>query len=238
MAGVEGTTLAAPADVDAPSVRMAVLTADGEVRLEERPLPPPGPGEMRLRLRCAGLCGTDLWKLRHKTAPAGTVLGHEIVGTVEAKGDGVVGFAVGDRVVAPHHVACGVCAFCRAGSEPMCAAFRENQFRPGGFSERLTLGERAVRLATFGLPASLADEAAVFLEPAACVLRGLRRVPDLAAGSTAAVLGAGSMGLLHLLVLRAALPGVRVLVVDPLADRRELALTLGADVVATPGESA
>jgi L-iditol 2-dehydrogenase len=93
--------------------------AEGGVRLETRPRPVPGPGEMLLRLRCAGLCGTDLFKLRYGTAPLGSVLGHEVVGTVEILGEGVAGFAPGDRVVVPHHAACGECDLCRRGSEPL-----------------------------------------------------------------------------------------------------------------------
>lgn len=213
----------------------------GAVRIETRPRPVPGPGEMLVRLRFAGLCGTDLFKLRHATAEAGSVLGHEIVGTVEALGEDTLGFEPGDRVVVPHHVACGVCDLCRRGSETLCPAFRENLLVPGGFSEHVLVRERAVRLAAFGLPPHVPDEAAVFLEPAACVLRGIRqsRLTETPAapmpGSTAAVVGGGSMGLLHLLVLKAVRPGLRVAVSDPLEERLELARELGAEAAVPPG---
>lgn len=225
-----------------PTARLTSVAAcagDGTVRLELRPTPEPGPGELRLRLRCAGLCGTDLFKLHAGTALAGSVLGHEVVGVVDALGHGVVGFETGDRVVVPHHVACGKCAYCRRGSEPLCPAFRENLLAPGGFSERLLVREPAVRLATYGLPDHLPDEAAVFLEPAACVLRGLRhaRLPEVTSNDgCVAVLGGGSMGLLHLLVLRALHPHLRVVVSDPLQERRDLARRLGAAGAAAPGE--
>jgi L-iditol 2-dehydrogenase len=228
-------TLAPPGTT---SMTVAVA-AEGAVLLESRPRPAPGPGEILLRLRCAGLCGTDLFKLRHDLAQPGSVLGHEVVGTVAALGLGAMGFAVGDRVVVPHHVACGECALCRRGNEPLCPAFRENLLVPGGFSEWVLVRARAVREAAFGLPPHLPDEAAVFLEPAACVLRGLRHA-QLAetAGSPdgcAAVLGAGSMGLLHLLVLKAVHPALRIVVCDPLEERRDLALRLGADAAKPPG---
>jgi len=224
---------------------VAACAGGGSVRLETRPMPQAGPGEILLRLRQAGLCGTDLYKLSHGTAAPGTVLGHEVVGTVETVGPGVTesaGIAPGDRVVVPHHVACGECALCRRGSETLCPVFRENLLTPGGFSEHILVGARAVRLATFVLPDHLSDEAAVFLEPAACVLRGIRhaRLPELAAAvdsPAVAILGAGSMGLLHLLVLKALVPAVRVTVVDPLEGRRALALHLGADAVAVPDQA-
>jgi L-iditol 2-dehydrogenase len=222
------------------AMTVAACAGDGSVRIETRPRPVPGRGEMLLRLRAAGLCGTDLYKLRHATAAAGTVLGHEVVGSVAALGAGVAGFAVGDRVAVPHHVACGECDACRRGSEPSCLAFRDNLLSPGGFSEWVLVRERAVRLAAFGLPPSLADEAAVFLEPAACALRGIRhaRLPETALAGPSpggvAILGGGSMGLLHLLVLKAVHPGLRVVVSDPLDERRDLARRLGADAASTP----
>ena len=67
---------------------VAACAEHGEIRLESRPRPQPGPGEMLLALRCAGLCGTDLFKIRYGTVPPGTVLGHEVVGTVEANPSG------------------------------------------------------------------------------------------------------------------------------------------------------
>jgi L-iditol 2-dehydrogenase len=196
---------------------------------------------MLLRLRCAGLCGTDLFKLRYGLAAEGSVLGHEVVGTVASLGTGAAGFAPGDRVVATHHAACGECDLCRRGNEPLCLAFRENLLAPGGFSDWVLVRERAVRETAFGLPPHLSDEAAVFLEPAACVLRGARhaRLAETAlAGSSpggVAILGGGSMGLLHLLVLKAIHPALPVAVCDPLAERQDLARRLGADAAAPPG---
>lgn len=221
--------------------RSAVVSAAGTIEMRELPTSSPGPGELLVALSAAGLCGTDLWKLGGGLVGEGAVLGHEVVGRVEAAGKGVVGFAPGDRVVAAHHAACLECALCRAGNEPMCAEFRENLLVPGGFSEKFLVRARAVEQATYGLPASLSDAAAVFLEPAACVVRGLR-VAGLAPGAAPAaravlVLGAGSMGLLHLLLLAALAPGTAVAVCDPDPGRRALALRLGAAAAAPPGQA-
>ena len=231
----------------------------GATRLDRRPLPEPGAGELRLRLRCCGLCGTDLFKLANDTASAGTVLGHELVGTVDAVGAGVIGagvtgagvigartegFAVGDRIVVPHHVPCGHCSLCRRGSETLCAVFRETLLEPGGFSEFVLVRERAVRLAARKIPDEVSDAAAVFLEPAACVLRCVRRAGLPAAlleseksraEVCAVVLGAGSMGLLHLQVLHALYPGMTVIVCDAREDRLEYARGLGAEYAGLPG---
>jgi L-iditol 2-dehydrogenase len=206
-----------------------VVGEDGASVLRPVLLRAPADGELLLAVRVSGLCGTDLWKLANGGAAAGSVLGHEIVGTVVEAGAGAA-IAVGERVVVPHHVACGVCALCRRGSETMCAVFRQNLLEPGGFSDLVLVHERAARLAARVVPPQLDDPAAVFLEPAACVLRGIDRSGLLLAPPprAAAVLGGGSMGLLHLLVLRALDPALQVVVSDPLPERRRLAAALGA----------
>jgi L-iditol 2-dehydrogenase len=138
--------------------------------------------------------------------------------------------------VAPHHVACGACPLCQGGSETLCRHFKENLLDPGGFSELVLVKERCVRAAAWKVPVNVCDEAAIWLEPAACVLRGVRR-SGLAEGGVALVLGAGSMGLLHVAVLHAVLPDAAVWCVEPLEPRRALALRLGARG-AWPPESA
>lgn len=209
------------------------------VRLVGRTAPTPGPGEVALRLRLCGLCGTDLFKLDHRLAPEGAVLGHELVGVIDTVGAQVAPtWQPGDRVVVPHHVACGDCPLCRRGAETMCRAFKENLFTPGGFAERLVVARRAVERAMWRIPDGIGDAAASFLEPAACVLRGIDRA-DLTDGDGQVVVqGAGSMGLLHLLVLRALAPSLGVIVVDPVEARRALALDLGATAAATPSAAA
>ena len=219
-------------------MQRVVACAGGETtRLEERPMPSSAPGELLLRLRVVGFCGTDLFKLRSGSAEAGSVLGHEVVGTVIGTGAGVTDFREGDRVVVPHHVPCGACVFCLRDNETMCPAFKENLMEPGGFADAILIRERAVREAAIKIPAAMSDEKAVFVEPAACVLRGIRR-SGLGSMGAAIVLGAGSMGLLHLLVLKAIFPLVPVLMVDPEAGRRDVAARLGAAAVAMPGQDA
>ena len=208
-----------------------------ETRVETRPLPAPGAGELLLALRVVGLCGTDLFKLHNGQATPGAVLGHELVGEIVAVGEGVNQFAVGERVAVPHHVPCGQCRLCQRGSETQCETFRENLLSPGGFAEHLVVRPRAVEQCTYKLPAQVSDEAAAFIEPAACVMRGIVR-SELGEANTAAILGAGSMGLLHLLLLRAYLPGVEVLVIDPVPERQAQALALGANQSTSPGHGA
>jgi len=223
---------------NAPASNQVVACLGGdETALEKRAAPRAGPGEMVLRLRVSGFCGTDLFKLKTGSAAPGSVLGHEIVGDVIELGAGIDAFEIGDRVVVPHHVPCGTCLYCARGNETMCEVFKENLMEPGGFADLVLIRPRATQHAAYKVPDGLSDEAAVFVEPAACVLRGIDR-SGLGTGGTAAVLGCGSMGLLHLLVLKAAVPKVSVVMVDPDQDRLAIAARLGAERTAAPGDEA
>ena len=88
-------------------MRVAVYYTNRDLRIEDRPRPEPGEGELLMRIEASGICGSDLMEwYRARKAPL--VLGHEVAGTVEAVGEGVHDFAVGDRIVTTHHVPCGV----------------------------------------------------------------------------------------------------------------------------------
>jgi L-iditol 2-dehydrogenase len=163
------------------------------------------------------------------------VLGHEVVGDVVEVGEGIAGFAAGDRLVAAHHVPCGECHFCRRGSESMCAAFRTSNLDPGGFAELVRVPAPNVRHATFKVPAHITDEAASFVEPLACCLRAVRRA-RVAPGDTAVIIGLGSIGCLFVQLLRRA--GARVVGVDLLPERTALAKRLGAEAAAMPDAAA
>jgi len=213
-------------------VKVARTTAAGSLELAEAPEPPIRTGEALIELVYCGLCGTDLYKLADADRAPGEVLGHEVVGRVIASH--ADSLAPGDRVIAPHHAPCGDCRLCRSGAETMCSQFAENLLDPGGFSERLRLKARAVQRTVRKLDDGLADEAAAFVEPAACVLRGIDRADLRRKTPAIVVIGAGSMGLLHLLVVRAVSPGARIVIAEPDAGRRATARRLGADTVVPP----
>lgn len=219
-----------------------VVRRGGVAARERIPRPVVGSRELLLRMRVCGLCGTDLFKLRHGELAEGSVLGHEVVGTVAEVGAEVSDFRPGDRVVTPHHLPCGDCHLCRRGSETLCESFRQDLLAPGGFSEHVLVRHPAVEHAARRVPDDLTDEAAVFLEPAACVLRGLERagltisLPPETAPRAVLVTGAGSMGLLHLLLLRVAAPDADVLLTDPVAERRAAATRLGARAALPPDD--
>jgi len=211
-----------------------VYYAPGDVRIEQVPVPQPGPGEMLVRVRACGLCGTDLAKYRLRLAQPGTVLGHEVAGEVVALGASVQRFAIGDRVLVPHHVPCFACVYCRHGSFSMCAEWKKPQIAPGGFSEYMLARAETTARGALKLPDKLGFDQATLAEPLACCLRGLERT-GLQPGDSLVVIGAGPAGLLHVQLAR--LLGVgRIISVDLLDDRLAAAKRFGADIAVNAGK--
>jgi L-iditol 2-dehydrogenase len=206
-------------------VKAAVFHGAGRIAPGEWPRPSAGSGELLLRVRGCGLCGSDIAKIVAPDTRGPAVFGHEIVGDVIEAGPGVAGFAVGDRVVAAHHVPCGECHYCRRGSVSMCRAFKASNLDPGGFAEYVRVPSANVRHATFRIPDHLTDEEASFVEPLACCLRAVDRA-RVEPGDTAVVVGLGSIGCLFTQLFARA--GALVVGADPLAARAALARAHGA----------
>ena len=207
-------------------MRAMIFQGAGRLVPADVPRPAAGAGELLLRLRGCGLCGSDIAKLADPAARAPAVLGHEVVGDVVEAGEGVGGFAVGDRVVAAHHVPCGECHYCRRDSESMCRGFKESNLDPGGFAEFVRVPAANVRSATFRVPEHLTDEEASFVEPLACCLRAVERA-RVQPGDTAVVVGLGSIGCLFVPLLARA--GAVVVGVDQQPDRVEGGRARGID---------
>jgi D-arabinitol dehydrogenase (NADP+) len=207
-------------------MRAVVYAAPREFAVVEVPLPEPGPGDVRVRVELAGVCGTDL-HIHDGTFFATFPLtpGHEMVGIVEALGDGVAALAIGDRVVVNGNSSCGLCEFCAEGRGLQCMALSAlGVTGPGGFAEALT--SPAGRCVPVG---DLAPGVAVFAEAAACATHGME-ILDARPGSTALVLGAGPTGLLlaQLLMHNGA---AEVTVAGPTRFKLDVALGLGLDRV-------
>lgn len=208
--------------------RVAVYHSNRDIRLSTRPTPTLGPAELLLEVHASGICGSDLMEwYRQPRAP--TVLGHEVAGRVIAVGVEVNGFAPDDRVVATHHVPCGVCRYCVRGRETVCDMLRRTGFDPGGFADYVRLPAENVTHGVLKLPSHVTDDAGSMVEPLGCVLRAQRKAA-LASGESVLIIGAGVSGSLHLLAARAkgASP---VFVTDVQAARRGFAARLGADRV-------
>src|SRR5579859_5530414 len=200
--------------------------ASGPLRLAERPVPEPGPGELLVRVRCCGVCRTDLHLAEGDLAPraSGVTPGHEVVGEVVATGTGTTRFRPGDRVgVAWLAGTDGTCRYCRRGAENLCpASVYTGWDRHGGYAEYLTVAD------TFAhpLPGGFSDaELAPLLCAGIIGYRALRRA-RLPPGGRLGIYGFG--GSAHLAAQVAIASGAAVHVFTRAEAARELALELGA----------
>lgn len=194
--------------------------------------PEPGAGEVLLRVGACGICGSDvhgyLGLTGRRTPPM--TMGHEFSGTVAAVGEGVTRLQPGDRV-APYPVEfCGNCGFCSAGKTNLCADKRQYGVLTvdGAFAEYLCVREDLC----FPIADGVSFAQASMMEPLAVAYHAVKTAGDLK-GKRVLIVGAGTIGLLALLCCRIAEPK-EILVSDLSAERRELALKLGADAAVDP----
>jgi len=209
-------------------------TADGRV-IDMEPFAA-GAGEVVLRTRATAICTTER-RIYQGTLkiPYPVIGGHEISGVVEAVNGSDTGFQPGDHVVVDGVNRCGRCHYCVRGQSNLCVRVYNTRREPyqivgGGFAERVTTP--AARL--FRMPARVGHAEAALTEPLSCCIHSVRR-SGLEPGDVAVVIGAGTMGALHVLVAR--LMGATVIVTDPDERRRQLAEQLGAHIVVDPKSS-
>jgi alcohol dehydrogenase, propanol-preferring len=207
---------------------------DGPLVRVERPTPDPGRGQIRVRVRCCGVCRTDLHLAEGDLAPrrAKVTPGHEIVGVVEARGAGATRFGIGTRIGIPWLGGTdGSCRFCRAGRENLCVAPTFTGWDADGGYADVCVADEAY---AYPLPERLDDEQAAPLLCAGIIgYRALRsaRVPP---GGRLGIYGFG--GSAHLAAQLALHEGMRVHVLTRGDGNRRLAAELGVDSVNGPAD--
>ncbi|HEX3408758.1 MAG TPA: alcohol dehydrogenase catalytic domain-containing protein [Candidatus Binataceae bacterium] len=206
-------------------MQVARLYDFGDIRVEHSARPEVGPTDMLVRVSACGICSGDImpWYIRRK---APLVLGHEPVGVVAEVGAQVSEFRPGDRVFVHHHAPCFQCAACRRGEYVQCVTWRATNLTPGGMAEYF-LVSAANQRDTLKLPAEMSDADGVLVEPAACVVKSLRRA-GLKAGESVLIIGLGIMGMMHVKLARHMGAGT-VIGADLFELRAHRARELGAD---------
>lgn len=213
----------------------ARLYAPGDIRIEELPEPcPPGPGEVLLAVTAVGICGSDLHYYREGglgglVVEEPLILGHEFAARVEDVGPDV-SIPAGTRVAVEPGRSCGQCEACLEGHPNLCARilFCGSPLVDGALRERMLYPVSLL----FPLPENVSDVEGAALEPLGIGLHALS-LARLEPGRTAAVLGAGPIGLMLVMLCRAA-GAVEVIVTEPVPHRREAALRLGATTALDP----
>ncbi len=212
------------------TMRAAVYRGVNDVRVETVPVPVIEAGEVLIRVHSCGICGTDLKKIHTGSHSAPRIFGHETSGTIVAVGEGVEGFAIGDRVMVFHHVPCGECYYCRKKTFAQCAVYKKvgctAGFEPsgGGFAEYVRVMDWIVRSGLVKIPDGVPFEQAAFVEPVNTCLKAIRNL-ELASDETVLVIGQGPIGIL--LAALAARTGAKVLTSDLYAERHATAALFG-----------
>lgn len=211
-------------------MRAAVYSKEmGGLRIEELPEPTLGPGQVKVRVRYASICGSDLFLVRSGQLPDGTILGHEMSGEVDGLGDGVEGLSLGQGVIV-RPIGCGRCPACSRGEENLCSKRLAIGLGalPGAFAEVIVVPSGMV----IPVPDGLWLSAAALAEPLATALHGIR-LAGIGPKERVVVLGAGGIGLCGVAVLKA-LGVEHIFVSEPQEGRRKRALALGASCAVGP----
>ena len=211
-------------------MKAVMLHGVKDLRIEDVDMPKVNYGEILVRVKAATTCGTDL-KIYQRGYVEGviklpTVFGHEWAGDVVEVGEGVSFFKKGMRVRGGNSSPCLRCYMCQRGKFNLC---EDMMWLWGAYAEYIKVPQRIVMLNTQEIPAHVAYEEAAITEPLACVLHGVEEA-RVKLGDKVAIIGAGPIGLLHLLTVRKIGAG-KIIISDTVDERLQLANKLGADEI-------
>jgi len=205
-----------------------MLYGVNDLRVQDINIPRVDDGEILVKVKAATTCGTDL-KIYQRGYVSGviklpTVFGHEWAGDIVEVGKGVSYFQKGMRVRAGNSSPCLRCFMCQRGKFNLC---EDMMWLWGAYAEYIKVPQRIVMLNTQLIPDHVTYEEAAVTEPLACVLRGVEEA-RVKLGDAVAIIGAGPIGLLHLLTARKMGAG-KIMISDTVDERLRLAQKLGAD---------
>ena len=216
-------------------MKAAMLYGVKDLRIEDVEIPKVGLGEVLVKVKAATTCGTDLKIFRRgyveKVIKLPTVFGHEWAGEVVEVGEGLEWPKKGMRIRAGNSAPCLHCTMCQKGKYNLC----ENMiWLWGAYAEYIKVPARMVLVNMQEIPQHVSYEEAAITEPLACVLHGAEEA-NIKPGDTVTIIGAGPIGLLHLLTAKKFGAG-RVISIDLVEDRLNFAERLGADETVNAGK--
>ncbi|MEI2263816.1 Zn-dependent oxidoreductase [Erwinia sp. CGal63] len=209
-------------------MKSVVIAEPGKLVLETRALPEPAAGEVRVKVKFASICGSDvhIWHGHNPFARYPRVIGHEFFGVIDAVGAGVEAARIGERVAVDPVVSCGHCYPCSVGRPNVCSELQViGVHRDGGFSDYAVAPARNA----YRVPEAIPDKLASLIEPftiAANICAFLQPQPN----DVALIFGAGPMGLTAIQALKGVYKVKKVIVADRLPERLAMAKESGADV--------
>ncbi|HEY4466454.1 MAG TPA: Zn-dependent oxidoreductase [Klebsiella sp.] len=208
-------------------MKSIVICQPNELVIEERPIPQPAAGEVRVKVKLAGICGSDshIYRGHNPFAKYPRVIGHEFFGVIDAVGEGVTDKAIGQRVSVDPVISCGHCYPCSVGKPNVCTSLVVlGVHRDGGFSEYAVVpAKNAWRISD-----NISDRHAVMIEPFTIAANVAGHVSPTDQ-DIALVYGAGPMGLTTIQVLKRVYRVKQVIVADRIDERLQMAQRNGAD---------
>jgi (R,R)-butanediol dehydrogenase / meso-butanediol dehydrogenase / diacetyl reductase len=213
-------------------MKAAIWHAQRDMRLEDIPEPVVGPQDVKIRVKYAGICHTDVFEYLYGPLTVFNpplALGHELSGIVAEVGKEVKGIRTGERVTGLPYYPCWECHFCMQGLWNLCVDPKAHGMHiHGAFAEYVNLHYRGV----YRIGQNTTLEEAATIEPLSVALRAISRA-GLKPGQSVFIIGAGPIGLLLVMVAR--FRGVeKIIVSEPLPMRRKKAKELGATHVIDP----
>jgi 2-desacetyl-2-hydroxyethyl bacteriochlorophyllide A dehydrogenase len=230
-----------------PTTQMTAIVchAPQDYRVAQVARPSAGPRELVIRIGACGICASDckcwsgakmFWTGDDPWVKAPVIPGHEFVGHVEEMGEGAAGHfgvAIGDHVIAEQIVPCERCRFCRSGQYWMCEVHNifgfQRRVAEGGMAQYMRIPANA---RVHRIPPQIALDDAAIIEPLACAIHAVNR-GGIQLDDVAVIAGAGPIGLMMVQVAKLKTPR-KLVVIDMVAERLELATRYGADVVIDP----
>jgi L-iditol 2-dehydrogenase len=218
-------------------MKAGVLNKIDELEFMDMDKPILEQGDILVKVMAAALCGTDL-RIFHGSKTKGvrypSIIGHEFSGKVVEVGRSVMEYSVGDRITADPVLPCGGCEYCLSGMENVCLNREALGYEYDGcFAEYIRIPEKFIKRGNIQLlPVSIGYRSAALAEPLACVINGQRKL-DISTGNKVVIIGAGPIGLMHMLIARAS-GASKIIISEPNDYRRNVAKSMGANVVINP----
>ncbi|OTQ62825.1 Zn-dependent oxidoreductase [Gilliamella apis] len=210
-------------------MKSIVVKKPNELEIEEREVPQPAKGEVRVKVKLAGICGSDshIYRGHNPFAKYPRVIGHEFFGIIDEVGEGIDPSRIGERVSVDPVISCGCCYPCSVGRPNVCLSLTVlGVHRDGGFSQYATVPSNNA----YTIPDEISDEFAVMIEPFTIAANATGHLKPTA-DDIALIYGAGPMGLTSVQALKGVYQVKQVIVVDRIDERLAMAQKSGADKV-------
>lgn len=219
--------------IGAINMKAAVFYGKKDLKIENIETPKPKQGQVLVRVMACGICGTDVHIFHGDEGvgetPARTVIGHEFAGLVEAIGEGVKNVKPGDRVCVDPNVLCNECYYCLGSIGHFCESMTGiGTMINGGFAELCVVPQSQV----YKIKDTTTYEEAAMTEPVACCVHGIDMC-EISCGDTVAVIGGGMIGMIMLQLAKNSGAG-KLIMIEPVEEKREIAKKLGADLCIDP----